>query len=68
MPAYITAQKIQDRGEWWIGWIREVSGVKSCQEGHESELLDHTENHTSQVLEYDSQVGRFAELKAKMRK
>ena len=30
MQAYYTAP-IQHRGEWWISWIREVSGV-TCQE------------------------------------
>ena len=30
MSQTYTAQ-IQHRGEWWIGWIREVSGV-TCQE------------------------------------
>ena len=38
MPTDYTAQ-IQCRGEWWIGWIREVSGV-TCQERTREELLE----------------------------
>ena len=30
MEKVYTAQ-IQHRGEWWIGWVREVPGV-NCQE------------------------------------
>ena len=40
------------RGEWWIGWIREVSGV-TCQEGTREELLDTLKIALCEVLEYD---------------
>jgi hypothetical protein len=52
MPAYYTAQ-IQHRGEWWIGWIREVSGV-TCQERTREELLETLRITLLEVLEYDS--------------
>ena len=29
---------IQQRGDWWIGWIEEIPGV-NCQERTRSELL-----------------------------
>ena len=30
---------IQQHGDWWIGWIEEISGV-NCQEKTREELLD----------------------------
>lgn len=30
---------IQQRGDWWIGWIEEIPGV-NCQERTRKELLD----------------------------
>ena len=53
MQVYYTAQ-IQRRGEWWIGWIREVSGV-TCQERTREELLETLKITLLEVLEYDSQ-------------
>ena len=53
MQAYYTAQ-IQHRGEWWIGWIREVSGV-TCQERTREELLETLRITLLEVLEYDAQ-------------
>ena len=53
MQAHYTAQ-IQHRGEWWIGWIREVSGV-TCQERTREELLETLRITLLEVLEYDSQ-------------
>lgn len=38
MEKTYTAQ-IQHRGEWWIGWVREISGV-NCQERTREELLE----------------------------
>lgn len=29
---------VQQRGEWWIGWIEEIPGV-NCQERTKRELL-----------------------------
>lgn len=52
MQAYYTAL-IQRRGEWWIGWIQEVSGV-TCQEKTREELLETLKITLLEVLEYDS--------------
>ncbi|MBM3237005.1 type II toxin-antitoxin system HicB family antitoxin [Candidatus Poribacteria bacterium] len=30
---------IQQRGDWWIGWIEEIPGV-NCQEKTREDLLD----------------------------
>jgi len=30
---------IQQRGDWWIGWIEEIPGI-NCQEKTREELLD----------------------------
>ena len=30
---------IQQRGDWWIGWIEEIPGV-NCQEKTREELLN----------------------------
>ncbi len=46
--------QIQHRGEWWIGWIKEVSGV-TCQERTREELLETLKVTLVEVLEYDSQ-------------
>lgn len=51
MQAYYTAH-IQHRGEWWIGWIQEVSGV-TCQERTRKELLETLKITLLEVLEYD---------------
>ena len=37
MKKVYTAQ-IQHRGEWWIGWVREISGA-NCQERTREELI-----------------------------
>ena len=51
MQAHYTSQ-IQHRGEWWIGWIKEVSGV-TCQERTREELLETLRITLREVLEYD---------------
>ena len=51
METYYTAQ-IQHRGEWWIGWIQEVSGV-TCQERTREKLLETLKITLLEVLEYD---------------
>ena len=53
MQADYTAQ-ILHRGEWWIGWIKEVSGV-TCQERTREALLETLRITLLEVLEYDSQ-------------
>ena len=53
MQVDYTAQ-IQPRGKWWIGWIKEVSGV-TCQERTREELLETLRITLLEVLEYDLQ-------------
>ena len=53
MAQTYTAQ-IQYSGEWWIGWIREVSGV-TCQERTREELIETLRVTLFEVLEYDLQ-------------
>ena len=48
MEKIYTAQ-IQHRGEWWIGWVREIPGV-NCQERTREELLETTEKLRSVKL------------------
>lgn len=40
----IYTAKIQHRGEWWIGWIREIPGV-NCQVG-----IDYTKSNESCLI------------------
>ena len=53
MAQTYTAQ-IQYSGEWWIGWIRDVSGV-TCQERTREELIETLRVTLFEVLEYDLQ-------------
>ncbi len=53
MAQVYTAQ-IQHRGEWWIGWIREIAGI-TCQGRTREELLETLRITLLEVLEYDSQ-------------
>ena len=46
--------QIQHRGEWWIGRIREISGV-TCQEKMREELLKTLKITLLEVLEHDLQ-------------
>ncbi|MEW5928874.1 MAG: type II toxin-antitoxin system HicB family antitoxin [Gemmatimonadota bacterium] len=41
---------IQQRGEWWIGWIEEVPGVNS-QGTTREELLDNLRSALEEALE-----------------
>ena len=41
---------IQQRGEWWIGWIQEIPSV-NCQERTRDELLDTLKITLSEILE-----------------
>lgn len=51
-----TAQ-IQHRGEWWIGWIREVSGV-TCQERTREALLETLQITLREALEFEAHDAR----------
>ena len=43
---------IQRDGDWWIGWIEEVSGV-NCQESSRGRLLDNLIATLREALEYN---------------
>ena len=45
---------IQQRKEWWIGWIEEISGV-NCQERTREELLDTLRVTLIEALEFSLQ-------------
>ncbi len=53
MEQVYTAQ-IQHRGEWWIGWIREISGV-NCQERTREELLETLKITLREALELEAE-------------
>lgn len=56
MSQTYTAQ-IQHRGEWWIGWIREVSGV-TCQERTREALLETLQITLREALEFEAHDAR----------
>ena len=45
---------IEHHGEWWIGWILEVSGV-TCQERTREELLETLKITLLEILAYDAE-------------
>lgn len=45
---------IQQRGDWWIGWIEEIPGV-NCQEKTREELLDTLKITLLEALEFNRQ-------------
>ena len=45
---------IQERDEWWIGWIEEIPGV-NCQEKTEEELLETLRVTLKEALEHNRQ-------------
>ena len=45
---------IQQRGDWWIGWIEEIPGV-NCQEKTREELLDTLRITLLEALEFNRQ-------------
>lgn len=50
---------IQRDGEWWIGWVEEVSGVNS--QGHtREELLDNLRDALEEALEINRADARAA--------
>ena len=48
---------IEHHGEWWIGWILEVSGV-TCQERTREELLESLKMTLLEILAYDEEQAR----------
>ncbi len=53
MPATYTAI-IKKDGDWWIGWIQEISGVNSQGETRE-ELIDNLRSALSEAIEMNRQ-------------
>lgn len=45
---------IQQRKEWWLGWIEEILGV-NCQERTREELLDTLRGTLVEALEFNRQ-------------
>jgi predicted RNase H-like HicB family nuclease len=45
---------IKQDGDWWIGWIEEVSGV-NCQEASREELLESLRVTLQEALEFNRQ-------------
>jgi len=45
---------VQQRGDWWIGWIQEVPGV-NCQERSREELLESLRVTLREALEFNRQ-------------
>lgn len=45
---------IKKDGDWWIGWIEEVSGV-TCQEATREELLKTLEITLKEILELNKE-------------
>jgi len=43
---------IKQSGDWWIGWIEEVSGV-NCQESSKGELLESLRITLREALEFN---------------
>lgn len=43
---------IKRSGDWWIGWIEEVSGV-NCQESSKAELLESLRITLREALEFN---------------
>jgi predicted RNase H-like HicB family nuclease len=55
---------VQQHGEWWIGWIEEVSGVNS-QSSTRDELLSNPEDSLEEALEMNRADARAATVTLK---
>ncbi len=51
MNSVYTAVITRD-GDWWIGWIEEISGI-NCQERSRAELLDSLKVTLREALEFN---------------
>ena len=49
---------IKKDGDWWIGWVEEVSGV-NCQERTEKQLLLSLESILKEALEFNRKDSRL---------
>lgn len=45
---------IKQDGDWWIGWIEEISGV-NCQEKTREELIQALKETLQEALEFNRQ-------------
>jgi predicted RNase H-like HicB family nuclease len=45
---------VKQDGDWWIGWIEEISGV-NCQEATREELLESLKTTLQEALEFNRQ-------------
>jgi len=45
---------IKQKGDWWIGWIEEISGV-NCQERTHQELIESLRITLKEALEFNRQ-------------
>ncbi len=45
---------IKQDGDWWIGWIEEISGV-NCQEKTRDELIESLKTTLQEALEFNRQ-------------
>ena len=43
---------VKQEGEWWIGWIEEVTGV-NCQEATREELMETLKITLKEALEFN---------------
>ncbi len=43
---------IKQQGDWWIGWIEEVSGV-NCQEHSRKELVESLRSTLREAIEFN---------------
>lgn len=43
---------IKQDGDWWIGWIEEISGV-NCQEKTRDELIESLKETLQEALEFN---------------
>ena len=43
---------MKKEGDWWIGWVEEVSGV-NCQERTEEELLESLRTTLREALQFN---------------
>ena len=48
---------IRKDGDWWIGWVEEVSGV-NAQEATKSELIESLKEALSDILELNREQAR----------
>lgn len=48
---------VKQEGEWWIGWVEEVSGV-NCQEHTREALLESLKVALKEALEFNRQEAR----------